>query len=299
MKRVLTAVVLIPIVLLVVFKAPLWVFTVVCAVFALAAANEYLEIIKGYGVEPIRFPTLVTISLLFLLTLILLLVRARYWVSGNENLLLFLWSSNLLGWLQLFGSLVVLASAMRSADLAKALPSAAMSALAIPYIGSSLLLLISIRFRHDGLFLILLLFVVVWSGDIFAYYIGKTFGRHKLAPKISPNKTWEGAIASVCGSVLLGWLLFLWQGAIVNLVGEGVPFTPTNGSIAGFVLFLILLNIAAQLGDLAESMLKRGAGVKDSGFLIPGHGGVLDRIDALLFAIPVVSIYAMMSVTTY
>jgi phosphatidate cytidylyltransferase len=113
-----------------------------------------------------------------------------------------------------------------------------------------------------------------WAGDTAALYVGKSIGRHALAPRISPQKTWEGAIGSVAGSLLAGAIY-------------------THYLIPSEALRLVLLlaffgNIAGQFGDLAESAIKRRAGVKDSGSSLPGHGGWLDRIDSMLFAIPVV-----------
>jgi phosphatidate cytidylyltransferase len=127
------------------------------------------------------------------------------------------------------------------------------------------------------------LLFVVWAGDIAAYYVGRTFGKHKLAPRLSPNKTWEGAIGSIAGSlVAAGGLLALADG-----------FTQWNSAKLSYpeeiwywLVLAVIVNIAAQLGDLVESALKRSAGVKDSGTLLPGHGGVLDRIDSLLLAAP-------------
>jgi phosphatidate cytidylyltransferase len=115
--------------------------------------------------------------------------------------------------------------------------------------------------------------LLCWVGDTAALYVGKTWGRHKLS-KVSPNKTWEGAVASLVGALLAA-------GVYAHYV---IPATP----IPIVLLIAIVGNIAGQLGDLAESALKRRAGVKDSGASLPGHGGWLDRIDALLFAIPVV-----------
>jgi phosphatidate cytidylyltransferase len=115
-----------------------------------------------------------------------------------------------------------------------------------------------------------------WVGDSVAYYVGRKFGKHKLAPVVSPGKSWEGAIASVFGAVLFG----------VFYLGRFVPQIPwwQVASIA------CVASVAGQLGDLAESAMKRGAGVKDSGNLLPGHGGMLDRVDSSLFALPVVYI---------
>lgn len=120
--------------------------------------------------------------------------------------------------------------------------------------------------------LLLLLLAVVWLGDSAAFYVGTAFGRHKMAPRVSPNKSWEGAAASLAAALLAALAWSLWRQGSVDPWLMGLAATTS---------------VAAQLGDLVESMLKRGAGVKDSGHLLPGHGGVLDRIDALLFAAPV------------
>ena len=119
---------------------------------------------------------------------------------------------------------------------------------------------------------LVLLLAVVWLGDTAAFYIGSRFGRHRLAPIVSPNKSWEGAVASLAASLLaaLAWCWWLLDGIRWDVVAAGV--------IAGAV---------GQMGDLVESMFKRGAGVKDSGALLPGHGGMWDRLDALLFAGPI------------
>jgi len=120
--------------------------------------------------------------------------------------------------------------------------------------------------------LILLLYVIIWSGDSAAYYGGRAFGRHLLAPKVSPKKTIEGAVAGLAGSVITGTALGVW------LLGE--PWLRLAGISA-------LTAVVGQTGDLAESVLKRSAGVKDSSSILPGHGGILDRLDSLLFATPV------------
>jgi phosphatidate cytidylyltransferase len=116
-----------------------------------------------------------------------------------------------------------------------------------------------------------------WVGDIGAYYAGRAFGRHKLAPVVSPKKTWEGAVASVVTSVAVA-------GAYLTHFVPGVSWPVAIALTAA-------ANAAGQLGDLAESAMKRGAGVKDSGTILPGHGGFLDRVDSTLFALPVVYAY--------
>jgi phosphatidate cytidylyltransferase len=116
--------------------------------------------------------------------------------------------------------------------------------------------------------------VLNWVGDACAYYVGKSMGRHALAPNISPKKTWEGAVSSLAGSVIFG----------IVYLNRALPAV----SLVEACLLSVVVNIAGQAGDLAESALKRGAGVKDSSSLLPGHGGLLDRVDSSLFALPVV-----------
>ena len=123
-----------------------------------------------------------------------------------------------------------------------------------------------------GLAWLLIVILAIWLGDTVAFLVGRTWGRHKLISKVSPNKTWEGAMGGLCGSAAAG-------AVGVSLFGLGIPII--IGALIG-----LLLGAVGQTGDLSESYLKRQAGVKDSGNLIPGHGGVLDRIDALLFALP-------------
>jgi phosphatidate cytidylyltransferase len=115
--------------------------------------------------------------------------------------------------------------------------------------------------------------MVNWIGDTFAFWVGRSFGRHKLAPLVSPGKSWEGAAASVVAGVAFGTIY-------LPLTIKG-----TSPLVAG--LLALAANVAGQVGDLAESAVKRGAGVKDSGKLLPGHGGVLDRVDSTMFALPV------------
>ena len=117
---------------------------------------------------------------------------------------------------------------------------------------------------------VFMLFVLIWSSDTFAYLTGKFFGKHKMAPKISPKKTWEGFAGGVVLTLLLGFF-----------VEQYFPELKGNWMIVG-----LLVSIFAPLGDLVESLLKRSFGVKDSGKVFPGHGGVLDRFDSVLFAIP-------------
>jgi phosphatidate cytidylyltransferase len=120
--------------------------------------------------------------------------------------------------------------------------------------------------------LVVLLLVIIWAGDTAAYYGGRAFGRHPLAPRISPKKTVEGAVAGLVGSVVVGIVVG------VSIAGE-LP--------AKLLAASVVTAVSGQIGDLAESALKRSAGVKDSSSILPGHGGMLDRLDSLLFAAPV------------
>ncbi len=129
----------------------------------------------------------------------------------------------------------------------------------------------------DGAFLVAFPVAVTWFGDSAAYFGGRAFGRKKLIPAVSPGKTWAGSISGVIASTLSGGLLAYFFLVTVRYVSVD----PLTGAILGLVL-----GMAGQVGDLAESVLKREAGVKDSGRFLPGHGGVLDRIDSLVFAVP-------------
>ncbi len=132
----------------------------------------------------------------------------------------------------------------------------------------------------SGGLLLLLPILLTWASDIGAYAVGRTVGRHKLIPSVSPGKTIEGAIGGLAATMLVAWVYtrFLLHPA-TNLDFRWHP--------AGALLFGALVSVAAQVGDLVESLLKREAGAKDSSRLIPGHGGVLDRLDSLLFVMPV------------
>jgi phosphatidate cytidylyltransferase len=190
---------------------------------------------------------------------------------------------------------VFLTVAMARDDLATGYPAAAASGFAFAYIAIPMALLVQIRQQPAGAILVVYTLIAVWAGDIFAYFVGKAIGRHRMSPEISPKKTWEGAAASVVASVVIGTLWFQ-NGATIStwLLRNGLierrdgMFGLQQPSLVEVVLLSAIVNIAAQLGDLVESLIKRGAGVKDSGSILPGHGGMLDRIDAMLFAVPVV-----------
>ncbi len=290
MKRVLTAVVLIPIVLLLILKAPLPLLAAVAAVVATIGAREFLQLAAGYGVQPFRLPTYIFVVLLFV---------AISFQSVQKPLVATGMMIYAVGFAAVIAPFVFLAIGMRRAELRTTLPAAAASVVAFTYVAVPLGLLVQVRGLWAGAFLLLYLLVVVWVGDIAAYYTGRTVGRHKLAPRISPGKTWEGAIGSLIAAILAGWLIFGHAFAIslklldAGLIDSGQGYLALEIPPLWTTLLLsAAINVAAQLGDLVESLIKRGAGVKDSGALLPGHGGMLDRIDALLLAAPVLWYYA-------
>jgi len=263
MKRIVTAVVLIPLVLLLVLKGHFWLLTLAAAVVALAAAWEFMALAEAGGAKLPRVPVLVGIAVLF--------------GCAFRN-------ADLMGpAICAVGLLLFLVCVFRSPP-DRVLWDAASSLFCLVYVGFTLCTLPLIGAQEGGPSLLLLLLFVVWCGDIAALYVGKSIGRRKLSPRLSPNKTWEGTIASVVGSLAITLVLIELA---KFLTGKGIDLLAYPGSMWNWLLLALMLNVAAQLGDLAESALKRGAGVKDSGTLLPGHGGVLDRIDALLLAAPV------------
>ena len=282
---------MIPIVLALILRAPVWMLAIVAAIVALLAIHEFLKLTESYGVRPMNWPTYLFAGLFFF---------ALAFSAGGETPLL---STGKFLIVLAFAAAIVpfifLTRAMRNEDLSTGYPSAAASVFAFTYIALPMGMLVQLRQQWAGAFYLLYLLLVVWAGDIFAYFVGKSVGRHLMAPRISPKKTWEGAAASVVASVAVGWLLFGHAEQISRTLlrwglierRDGI-FSLEQPAMAPVILLTIVLNIAAQLGDLVESLIKRGAGVKDSGAILPGHGGMLDRIDALLFAAPVLWFYA-------
>jgi phosphatidate cytidylyltransferase len=289
-------VVLIPIVLLLVLRAPVPLVAVVTAAVALLTVREFLKVTESYGVRPLHKLTYGAVLLFFLLLVI---------NAGEEKPLL---STDIFGIVAAFAATIVtfvfLTIAMRRESLATGYPAAAASAFAFAYIALPLAMLVQLRQQWAGAFLILYLLLVVWSGDIFAYFVGKSMGRHLMAPRISPKKTWEGAAASLIASMAIGGSLFYYSAQVSTTFLQWGLIQRRDGmfglerpTLLPILALTAVLNIAAQLGDLVESLIKRGANVKDSGAILPGHGGMLDRIDALLFAAPVLWIWAAWRVT--
>jgi len=263
MKRVLSAVVFLPLFWLIVKRVdPLY--------DALIAAAALLALFELYRMTEIR-------------------ARRGLCLTGAAVTLLYLASFARPGWpLQdaiLLGLFALPIAAMaRGGDLRGVLADVGAAFFGATYIGVLFGYLLGLRALHDppkgdetGSDLVFLLFFVVWSSDTAAYFVGRALGRRPLAPRISPRKTVEGALGGLAGALLASFVARAWF--IARLL-------PRDCLILG--LSLGLVGIA---GDLVESMFKRGAGVKDSARLVPGHGGILDRVDSLLYAGPVLYYY--------
>jgi phosphatidate cytidylyltransferase len=253
MKRILTALALIPPVAWVVLWADPWIFLAVLAIVACLSWYEYNEVVGGYGFG-----------------------KPGILGYGAGLALLAWWDIH---WLAAVGfTVLVLILVMRDADLAKGLPRAGFLILGVIYIFGSWKCARPLREINPHWLMYGLM--LNWVGDTGAYFVGRRFGKHKLAPRVSPKKSWEGAIASVITSVLVG--------------GFYVTRTIPNVPVLHVVALTAVANVAGQFGDLAESALKRGAQVKDSGTILPGHGGFLDRVDSSLFALPVIYGYLLL-----
>jgi len=247
MKRVVTALLLIPFFLYMVLWAPQWAFLVTVAAVAILCFREYSDLVALHGIgKPGLFG--------FVAGLLLLLLPGK---DGAFFVLI---------------AILAMSLALRSREMSQALPEAAALLLGVAYVFGSLRC--AIELRAINIYWLFFALSLNWVGDIAALYVGRSLGRHKLAPNVSPAKSWEGSIASTMASVIYGAFYFRWL----------LPAAPLAEALG----LTVIANVAGQLGDLCESAIKRGAGVKDSGNLLPGHGGWLDRLDSSLFALPVV-----------
>jgi len=288
--RIATAVVLIPLVLLLVLKAPAYLLVIVAGAVALLAISEFLKLATHYNVQPLGPLTYAFVTFFFAFVIVASSGRTPLLETTATTLGIALAVS--------LAPFIFLTAAMRRAELSTGYPAAAASVFAFTYIAIPMALLVEIRRQPAGAIWVIYTLLAVWAGDIFAYFVGKAVGRHRMSPEISPKKTWEGAAASVAASVIIGTLWMQHAPAIsaallhLNLIErrDGM-WGLEQPSLWPIIILSAIVNLAAQFGDLVESLIKRGAGVKDSGTILPGHGGMLDRIDAMLFAVPVVWAY--------
>ncbi len=268
MKRVLTAAVLASAVFALVLWGNQLALVLACCVVAMLAAYEYTQLART-AEEPVpAWWMLLSVTILFVVT----------YFRPLEAVLPVLSALGL--------SLLTVAAFQqaRGGRLERVLPLTAAGFFGLIYVAYPLTLLPQMEARENGAALLLFLMLVVWCGDIAALYVGRAFGKRKLAPALSPNKTWEGTFASLAGSAAVAGLLVAVGEALAS---RGYTLLHISEPLWQTLLLAVLVNVAAQVGDLLESAIKRGAGVKDSGTLLPGHGGILDRIDALLMAAPV------------
>ena len=250
MKRIITALLLIPFISWVTLASPQWVFLAVLAVTGLLAYSEFDNIAAATGIARAGLPGMAAgLILLFAPEPAIVLVLV---------------------------AMLGMTLALRVNNFAAALPAAGAFSLGIVYIFGAWRCAADLRALNPHWLLFAML--LSWAGDTAALYVGKPFGKHKMAPRVSPAKSWEGAAGSVAGAMLVGAIYAHYL----------IPQAPLGQALA----LAAAGNIAGQLGDLCESALKRGAGMKDSGTLLPGHGGWLDRLDSSLFSVP--AVYALL-----
>jgi phosphatidate cytidylyltransferase len=247
MNRLITGVLLAIGACYLIFLSPPLVFKVAAVFVGLICYREYSGLLPGHGIRPASVIGVITGTLLILEPEFTPLILALSIIAAFSV-------------------------ALRLDDLAQVLPSVSAEIAGTLYTFLPWHFAEELRFR--SVHWVFFATALNWFGDSVAYYVGRNFGRHRLAPVVSPNKSWEGAIASIAGSVIFG-LVYLKH------------FEPSL-PLWAIAVMAIVANVAGQFGDLTESALKRGASVKDSGTILPGHGGLLDRVDSSLFAIPVV-----------
>jgi phosphatidate cytidylyltransferase len=279
-KRVATAAVLIPFVVgLVLYGTTAWV-AVALAVVVMLALFEYFSLGDAIGHRAYRFWT-ATCALLLVYVQWLTAEEQTYRLAGGLELhrqigrfAVGLGSTQGIFFLFVLG--VAALTLWTKRPLVEALPAAGISASGLLLVAFPLTFAVRLHgLSEEGPRVLLFALVITWIGDTVAYFVGRAIGKHPMAPHLSPKKTWEGGVASFAGSLLVGVLFSRWLSA-------PVPHLLAMAAAGNF---------AGQAGDLLESAYKRSAGVKDSGGLLPGHGGILDRIDALILAIPVVWYY--------
>lgn len=279
LKRVLTAAILIPAVVATVWYAPASVVTVAATMVALLALLEFFALGEHAGLRGYRVWTgFCAIAIFF--TQWLTSIQQTRELAGGLRLTRIpeaaeAFSIELILIVFVVGATGIILFGRQSVE--ESLGGLSVSSAALIF----LVLPLSAVVRLDGVGpsgrkLLLFTLVLVWVGDTAAYFVGRAVGRWRMAPKLSPKKTWEGAIANLVGSVLVAVVAQRWI---------------TEVPVRHLIAMAALANIAGQAGDLLESAYKRSAGMKDSGTLLPGHGGMLDRIDALVLAAPVVWYY--------
>ena len=274
-RRVLFSLVAIPVALGAIWYGD-WALAALLAVAAALAANEYFGIARAAGLAPFAGAGAA------LAGLVPIALHARRLGLFSEDL----------GTIALVGVLVLFAvSIWRRWPGGKPLGAVAVTAFGVAYTGATLGYGYLLRYhpyavgRTAGAALLALPLILTWTSDIGAYFVGRALGRRKLIPAVSPGKTVAGAVGALVLCMIVAWAYQRW----VLVPRATLALRPLVPALAatGALLFGAIISIAAQVGDLAESLIKRESGVKDSSHLLPGHGGVLDRLDSLFFVLPV------------
>ena len=261
-QRIVTALILAPLVLLGILYLDTSVFAAIIAIIIALGAWEWTVLARLQGALRIAY---VVVLLLSIMVLYYYLILPASITSPSVTVLY----AALMWWVLSLFCVIIYPSGSRVWQSSRLLLAVAGYIVLIPAWLSIVLLL-----QHSGPGYVLLLMLLVWGADIGAYFAGRRFGRHKLAPKVSPGKTWEGLIGALMATIIIVVAAFPLL--------EVAPESRTN--LLALSLLVVLVSV---LGDLLESMFKRMADVKDSGGLLPGHGGILDRIDSLTAAAPV------------
>lgn len=268
--RILTALVMAPLAFWIIGWAPEWLYLLVLLAIVERALYEFFALSRHAGLK-----TVPVIGYVGGAALCLAQAAEIRWPGIPSSCVLLVLVASVL--------LTLTVGLWRPPELKYFLSATAATIFGIIYIGFMLSWLVPLRFSPSmgSRNLALFLFLVIIFGDIFALFVGRAVGRIKLSPQISPKKTVEGAIGGFFGSLLVAWVFahWFWQTEPVKTV----------------ILNASLVAVAGQVGDLVESALKRAGDVKDSGNLLPGHGGLLDRIDSLVFAVPALWIIVALS----
>lgn len=265
-KRILTAVIGMPIAVYVINYGE-WLFAAAVLILTVLAWHEFCNMFKTKN-----------ITVLYGLGILMnVMILACAWLGNSQEIVMVLFGSALLALLKIVTS-----------GTKFTVVDAAFSILGISYIGVAFAHLLLLRYTDSSVFFstswgtlsagaayVWLAFVGTWASDTFAYFVGTYLGKHKLCPMISPGKTIEGSLGGLFGSV-----------TAIILLGNQFNLPITHSVFMG-----LLVGIVAPIGDLVESAMKRFAGVKDSGQILPGHGGILDRFDSILFAVPAIYYY--------
>jgi phosphatidate cytidylyltransferase len=281
-QRVLTAVVLMPVVVAIVLFTPTWAVAIATAVITILALREYFALGAAIGHRAYRLWTIFCALFLVFQQLLesfnpLFAIPGRTAFSVASHDVAEFPSASLS--LLIFVLGLACLTLWTKRPLVEALPAAGISSSALLLVAFPLSFAIRLHGLHEqGPRLLLFALAVIWASDTVAYFTGRAIGKHPLARKISPKKTWEGSIAGMFGSFLVAFAFHDW-------LSVPLPHLLAMAAVG---------NVAGQTGDLLESACKRSAGVKDSGALLPGHGGVLDRIDALILSIPAIWYYLVL-----